>query len=364
MHILNPAGAEMLAVDLTRDLADQFDFIYLCLDGVGSLGKDLQNTGQRVYDLKRKAGIDWSLGKRIRKIIKEEQIDLIHAHQYTPYFYATMSRSISSTPPILFTEHGRHYPDKKKLKHLLFNKLMFRKNDRVTGVGEFVKKALVKKEGFSPEKVAVIYNGVNAKKFTTHTDPKIRDEIRKELNIKDQQKIILQVARFHPVKDHATSVQAFKIYCQNHDNAVLVLVGAGQEITKIKKLATDLGINHRVRFLGLRMDISILLAAADLFVLSSLSEGISVTLLEAMSIGVPICATQVGGNSEVVLHNKTGLLSPRQDAQQLADHIATLLNHPLLAKEMATRGREHFTQLFTQEKMHHAYRLLYQQMLP
>ena len=281
LHQLAYAGAEVLAAALARQLADRYQSVFLCLDGLGQLGETLVSEGFTVVQLGRKPGIDLAVSKRIGQAVSQHKIDLLHAHQYTPFFYSAMSRKFRSIPPILFTEHGRHYPDHRKFKRVIANKLLWRKHDRATAVGRFVARALVSNEGFPRADVQVIYNGIDPDVFMLPNPQQIRDRMRQVLELTADQPVVLQVARFHPVKDHATSIKAFSYVVKQLPNAVLLLAGDGQDKPIIEAMAKQLGITQHVRFLGVRTDIPQLMTAADVFVLSSLSEGISVTLLEA-----------------------------------------------------------------------------------
>ena len=369
LHRLYLAGAEVLAAALARQLRDRFEFVFLCLDEIGPLGKQLASDGFTVIDLARKPGVDLSVASRIRKLVKQHRIQLFHAHQYTPFFYASVSRgvlgSITGRPRILFTEHGRHYPDIRKTKRVLANKLLLRSHDRVSAVGRFVKEALIKNEGIRESRIEVVYNGIDTELFQVDTTGQVRDSVRRELNIPAQTPVVLQVARFHPVKDHETCVRAFSAAAKEFDaddKPLLLLVGDGDRKEVIESLVNDLNIAGYVRFLGVRSDIPRLMSAADLFALSSLSEGVSVTLLEAMGAAIPIVATDVGGNSEVVAHDQTGLLSPRSDHAAMAGNMITLLRDADLRKRMGKAGRARLLATFTQQQMHERYAAIYDEM--
>ncbi len=364
LHRLYLAGAEVLAADLARQLGDQHRFIFLCLDEIGPLGQQLIGEGFEVVDLARRPGVDWSVARRLRQEIRKRDVGLLHAHQYTPFFYAAVARRWSAWPRILFTEHGRHYPDYRRTKRVIANKFLLRANDRVTAVGGFVKQALVDHEGIAADRIKVIYNGIDPRKFSVDDqDVTTRSAVRQELGVSDDQVVLIQVARFHPVKDHATAIRAFAQAVGQYPNAVLVLVGDGQLRADSEALAQELGVQEQVRFLGVRQDIPRLMAGSDVFLLSSLSEGVSVTLLEAMGCGLPIAATEVGGNPEIVAHGKTGLLSPRGDVLGLARNMVTLCRDPQLREQMGRAGRERLVERFTQQQMHDGYAQLYQQTL-
>ncbi len=383
LHRLYLAGAEVLAAALARQLKDRFHFVFLCLDEIGPLGMQLASEGFQVVDLKRKPGVDLAVPRRIRDVVRAQRVQLLHAHQYTPFFYASISRGffglLRGRPPVLFTEHGRHYPDIRKSKRVFANQFLLRRGDRATAVGRFVKKALVEKEGLREHRIEVVYNGIDP---TLFTDPSagpldtssssLRAKVRQELGLAEQQVAVFQVARFHPVKDHETAIRGFAAAMRMWNASpqdqspctppVLVLVGDGDLKGRCESLVQELNLAPHVRFLGVRSDVARLIQAADIFMLSSLSEGISVTLLEAMGASLPIVATDVGGNSEVVSHGVSGLLSPRGDADALGRNIAALVNDAEMRQRMGSAGRERLLATFTQKQMHDRYAAIYEQM--
>ncbi len=362
LHRLYLAGAEVLSADLARNLSDRFRFVFICLDAIGLLGDQLIAEGFEVLNLKRHPGIDWSVARCMGNLVRGRRIALLHAHQYTPFFYAAAGRRLMRTP-ILFTEHGRHYPDQRKIRRVLANKLLLRRCDRVTSVGRFVKQSLVDYEGFPAHRIETVYNGVDIDRFDWKGNQELRGAARRALELPPDQQVVLQVARFHPVKDHQLAVRAFARVVSKNKRAVLLLAGAGAGREAIEDLVQALGINDHVRFLGVQSDIPQIMAAADVFMLSSLSEGISVTLLEAMASGLPVAATDVGGNGEVVVEGKTGVLSPRGNAEMLSKNLMALLDNVNMRISMGQAAQQRVRKCFAQEQMHSRYATLYQEML-
>ncbi|MEM6750628.1 MAG: glycosyltransferase, partial [Planctomycetota bacterium] len=327
MHRLDRAGAEVLADQIVRELSGEFRFAFWLLDGVGAIGRGLREQGFDVVELGRRPGLDTRVIRRLRAMMRQDRPAVIHAHQYTPFFYAAaarLTRLPAAAPPILFTEHGRHYPDVVSAKRRLANRVLLRRQDRITAVGGFVRDALVEREGLPGDRIEVVYNAVDADGFDAGQDASsqaMRESARATLGLDPDTPVVMQVARFHPVKDHATSIRAIARVRKELPSAVLALIGDGPERTNLEALTHELGADDAVRFYGVRSDVADLLPAADVFALSSLSEGVSLTLLEAMAAGLPIAATDVGGNPEVVEHGQTGLLSPRRDAGSLAVNL-------------------------------------------
>src|SRR5204862_1893786 len=133
---------------------------------------------------------------------------LVHAHQYTPFFYALAARLLYRRPPVLFTEHGRHQPDYPRRKRMVINRLLLERRDRVVGVGEAVRQALIANEGIPARRIEVVYNGIDANQFAParHLEGQ-REKVRAELGLSATDLVILQVARLDYLKDHATAVR-------------------------------------------------------------------------------------------------------------------------------------------------------------
>ena len=159
----------MLAARLARRLAGSFRFVFACLEELGTLGEGLRAEGFPVEVLGRRPGIDGRCTRRLAGWLRRERVDLIHAHQYTPFFYGITARLLYRRPPVLFTEHGRSFPDYPRRKRIVANRLLLERRDRVVGVGQAVRQALIRNEGFPPGRVAVIYNGIDLSAFAAGT---------------------------------------------------------------------------------------------------------------------------------------------------------------------------------------------------
>ncbi|MGF1580089.1 MAG: glycosyltransferase [Gemmataceae bacterium] len=361
LHGLWVGGAEVLAARLARQLRDHYHFVFVCLDELGSLGKELQREGFRVEVLERGQGLDWRCPVRLAKILRHERVDLLHAHQYTPFFYSMMGRLLCSRPAVMFTEHGRHQPDYPRPKRIFANRLLLTRRDRVVSVGEAVRQALVDNEGIPSDRISVIYNGVDLQAFA---DNRVhREAVQAELGIKPTDFTIFQVARLDYLKDHLTAIRTFERVVLARPDSWLVLVGEGPEFPKIQSLVEEKNLAERVQFLGLREDVPRLLASADLFLLTSISEGIPLTLIEAMAAKVPIVSTNVGGVPEVIEDGKTGMLVPSGEDHLLARKILELASDGYRRRQIAQCGFERALAFFSETQMHSSYLQLYEEML-
>lgn len=209
-----------------------------------------------------------------------------------------------------------------------------------------------------PAKVVTIWNGVDGGEFR----PRAAASARAALGVPEGGFHVGCVARLAPVKDHRTLLDAFARFRAGRPDAHLTLVGDGPERAALEARAARLELDGAVTFAGERPEVAPLLAAFDVFALSSLSEGISLTLLEAASAGLPIVATRVGGNEEVVLDAETGVLVPAADPAAFAAALAAVAARSDRAT-MGALGRARVERRFSVERMAQAYAKVYAEVL-
>jgi glycosyltransferase involved in cell wall biosynthesis len=352
-------GAELLAARLARRMRDDFRFVFACLDEAGPLGEELRADGFPVHVIGRRPGLDLGCPLRLARLLRREGVDVVHAHQYTPFFYGLAARLRGPRRPILFTEHGRHQPDHPRRKRIAANRLLLSRRDRVVGVGAAVRQALITNEGIPARRVGVLYNGIDVGVYSAGSDPVAA---RRELGAGPDDFVLVQVARLDYLKDHATAVRTLARVVGEVPRARLVLVGDGPERPAVEAQVRELGLGDRVRLLGSRGDVARLLHGADLFLLTSVSEGIPLTVLEAMAAGLPVVATDVGGLREVVEDGSTGFLAPARDDAALAGLVRTLANDRGLCRRMGEAGRERAGRLFDESRMCADYAKIYREL--
>jgi glycosyltransferase involved in cell wall biosynthesis len=281
-------------------------------------------------------------------------VELVQAHQYAPFFYSSLARWTARGIPVLFTEHGRDYPDYRRWKRVLANQVLLRRSDQIVAVGEHVRQALIDNEGLPPERIEVIYNGVDRGVFERGASE--GTAVRAELGFAADDSIIVQVARLNRLKDHATAIRAVARLRETRPNAHLLLIGDGEERASLTALVNSLNLREAVHFLGTRSDVARLLGAADIFLLTSVSEGIPLTLVEAMFARIPIVSTAVGGVPEVLTHNQSGFLTEAGDVGGLASCISRLLDDVSLRDRFADAAYRLAVEKFDAEAMMSAYR--------
>lgn len=361
VHTLNVGGAEILARQFAERARDEFEFVFACLDSAGLMADELRQAGFAVENLARRPGFDLACVRRLANLCRRHHVAAIHAHQYAPFFYSALARTLAwREMPIVFTEHGRDYPDYRRSKRVLANRWILGRRDRVVGVGECVRQALIENEGLSPNRIEVIYNGIDVARYAGHANE--RQAVREHLGLADDHVAIIHVARLNRLKDHPTAIRAMSLLASRFPQARMLIVGDGEERQTIESLVAELGLSQQVQLLGTRRDIPALLAAADVFLLSSVSEGIPLTLIEAMAAGLPCVSTAVGGTPEVVADGQTGLLTPAGNPEQLADKLATLLTDENLRQRLGAAGKQRCRESFGDEQMHAAYRQVYREL--
>ena len=332
------AGAEVLVRETIRRLRGRIAPTIFCLDAVGVIGEELRAEGVDLVCFGRKPGRDWGVSRKIARAVRDRGIEVIHAHQYTPFFYSALAKPLCAfRPKVILTEHGRHYPDRVSPLRRAINRLVLdRLADAVTACCRFSAEGLTKTDGFAGARVAIIENGIEVENYGPPADRALAKE---DAGLEPDQRYLIHVARHHPVKDQPTLVRGFARAAADLPDVDLLMVGDGPLRPDLEALARALRVSQRVNFLGVRTDIPDLMRAADAFALTSLSEAASLTLLEALASGLPAVATAVGGNPEIVRHEKEGLLFPRGDVSGCADAIRRLFRDAELSARLGAAGR-------------------------
>jgi glycosyltransferase involved in cell wall biosynthesis len=229
--------------------------------------------------------------------------------------------------------------------------------DQVLSISDALKRRLAKKIGRLESKIKAVMNGVDLQRFSNHLP---RGKIRNSLGISSHSIVIGTVGRFEPVKDQATFLRAMAILLKTYSNNIkAILVGDGPLREDLHAVTSKLKINEHVTFLGKRDDIPDLLRVMDIFVLPSISEGISNTILEAMASALPVVATDVGGTPEIVENGVTGLLVPKENPEIMARSLLELIEDQEKRKTMGQQGRKNAEKYFSIERMVDTYESLY-----
>ncbi|HSN96696.1 MAG TPA: glycosyltransferase [Candidatus Nanopelagicales bacterium] len=360
---LNMGGLERMVLRLLeRTDRARFEPILCALDEPGELAAELPRLGVPVVTLGRAPGIDLKLARRLSSWLEEERVEIIHTHNSGPHFYGSLAANMmflrtGRRPRVIHTKHGpelspsRWQPRMNQLSGLL--------SDRVIAVSSHTRDEVIQTERVRSDKVLTILNGVDPSEFAPGRDPRAA---RARLGVPLDGIHIGCVARLSPIKDHATLIDAFARLKGRLPAVHLTLVGDGETRRDLEHRIQQHGLQGAVTFAGTRHDVHEILPAFDMFAMSSLTEGISLTLIEAAAAGLPIVATRVGGNPEIIDELESGILVPPRNPSALAEALFLVAVNPERAR-MGQRARERVIERFSADKMAEAYQDLYAELL-
>jgi glycosyltransferase involved in cell wall biosynthesis len=278
-------------------------------------------------------------------LIHKYNIKIIHMNSYHPGNYCRLAAFFMRVPIIIDHWHGfNRFNLKRRMLCRLFNHF----TDLSFAVSELVGNYVQRQCWTDPARIKVLYNGVDP---ALYQGKSVAAKVRQELGLPPDRPVVGLVARLdHRAKGHLELLEALSILKDRHTIHAL-MVGGGRRQEEMQQLAVSLGLGEVVHFLGNRRDVPDLLAAMDIFVLPSHSEGVSLAVLEAMAAGLPVIVSEVGGLPEIVQQGETGLLIPPKDPEALAQSLARVLEDPGLAQSLGQKAREHVQEKYSLERL-------------
>ena len=299
------------------------------------------------------AKIDFSQSGRFRtvrtlaRMLRDEQINVVHTHNTYAHFIGSAAAKLAGIRAVINTQHGRGCGDhwKDRLLFRIANRFAF----RIVGVSEDATRLCRLQDTKSASKMCCIWNGIDVGRFA-FAGP-------------IDQPVAVSVARLSPEKDFPTLLQAVPLVLQRVPDFRLRIVGEGSERPRMEQLIRELRIENHVTLVGASDDVPGELRRAGFYVASSRKEGVSLTLLEAMAIGLPVVTTDVGGNPEVVEDGITGRLVPSGNPQELATAIVRMCDEQSNWQSMGRAGRRRVEANFDITRMIEAYENLYREAL-
>ena len=343
---MDMGGAEMLVAQLCRRqrAAGHVPRVE-CLFRLGTLGEKLRQEGIAVdvYPASSRAVLMWGLWRRFR----DERIEAVHCHNATPAVVAALPARASGAKSIVLTRHGLVPPPYSWRREVKFSAAARLSGATVVAVCDAARKNLINAPWADPLRIVTIYNGAELPAAAAEAAPA------------KQGFTLLNVGRLTEAKDQATLLRAFASSIRTSPELRLWIAGGGSLAGTLSGMRKELGLEGYVELLGERSDIGNLLSQADLFVLSSTSEGLPVSLLEALAAGVPVLTTSVGGMTEVVASSGAGRLVAPSDPEALAASIVEMRQLGPQLAEMGESGRRYFNEHLTARQMEMAYEALY-----
>lgn len=355
-HSMAMGGIETMILNLAIRMRDfQLEPEIAVFKRGGSLESAIQLQRIPFHSIERREGFDLRAIWRLRLLIQRRDIATVHSHNYLSWLYCGLALSSMRGIVHVHTEHSEVEPRLIRYAAELF---LSTRTDHVVAVSEHVRLVMTKTIRINPARISLILNGVNTLRFSPNLER--RHKMRASLGLLEADIVIGIVARLAPIKNHSQVFQAVALLASKTvTNIRLIVVGDGIERAKLEAEVDALGIRVITRFLGERSDTECLFDAMDIYTLCSLNEGMNLTLLEAMSAGLPVVATAVGGNTEIVAESVSGFLVPVGDVETMYQRLALLANDSKMRHQFGAHGRTRVQQLFDERYVSEQYARLY-----
>lgn len=322
---LYTGGLERIVHDLALSLRDRgYQAEVFVTRGLGTYAEWLERRGVPVRDCRERPPRIPGLPIRLLRQLRRFRPDIIHGHSGT-WLPCSVARLVLRTPRLVFTDHGRYLPE-PRYRALVERGFFYRQTDELVAVSGDLANYL---QHFLelPAPPDVIPNGIDLAPFA-ESDPDRRRALRAEWGVSPDEVLAVAVGRLEPVKSHANLLEAVAAAGRDAPQLRLAIIGGGSLDAPLRRRAESADLRGRAMLLGERTDIPDCLGAADVFVIASDSEGLPVSLLEAMAARLPVLATSVGDVPKVLGSPPAGILVPPRDPTSLAEALVRLVADP------------------------------------
>lgn len=318
--------------------------VVCCLYG-GELVDKIKELNIRVVDLKARTKLDVSVFFKLYYLLKKEKPDIVHTHLFHANLIGRLVAKLAGTKIIVSTQHySASYYGRIGILSDRFTAFL---TDQIIAVSEAAKRFCVEEEGIPKRKIKVIYNGID---LDVIDGEKSGHELRRRLSL-GQGPIIGCLGRFVEVKGYKYLFYAASDIVKHYPAAKFIILGHGPLKHELMELVNKLGLSNQVIFIDSDTEANAFLSILDIYVLPSLSEGLSVALLEAMAMSKPVVVTKVGGNPEVVIDSENGLLVPPRDPSSLSKAIISILKDDNFRFKIASNARRRIEEKFNIDTM-------------
>jgi glycosyltransferase involved in cell wall biosynthesis len=349
-----PAGAEMMMLQLAEALRDRGHAV--CPvgpgNGCGWLADEFRRRGFTPEQFVIRRDLDWRCLLGLVSMLRRRRVDIIHSHDFMMAVYGAAAAALLRRPHVITMHGGRYFAGRWSRRVAL--RWATARAAAAVAVSADLQADLATVLRRPRATIHVLHNGIRAAVGSP-------DGVRRGLGIGAEEPLIVAIGNLYPVKGHLVLLQALRVLRENPASAPchVAIAGRGEEEATLRAYAAAQGLAPYVHLLGYRADVADLLAAADVFALPSLSEGVPLALLEAMFAGKGIAASAVGGVPEVVTPEREALLVPPDDPLSLATALARLLEDRALRRRLGEAARQRAEQAFTVDTMVDAYVRLY-----
>jgi glycosyltransferase involved in cell wall biosynthesis len=351
-----PGGAERIVAALAATLQDAGtqNVVFLPADGEGWLARELAGSSVVIETYRLDTPLSPACARSLSAAFRHHGIDIAHSHEFSMAVYGAWASWYAGVPHVITMHGSRYYAG--RLRRRLALRAAVEGRTRLAAVSHQLADHLSRDLLIRRSRIEMVPNGV---RFA----PATRVTLRDELSLGPGDRLIVAIGNLYPVKGHRYAIDALAQLARRHPALHLAIAGRGELADGLIAQARALGIGHRVHLIGLRSDVAAVLAAGDLFVLPSLSEGLPLALLEAMFAGTAIVASDVGEVGAALDRGRAGLLVPPGDAAALAAALDGILTHSERARALGRQAQARAAAEYDASNMVRRYRSMYDELL-
>ena len=347
-HIISALGRGGMEFAVSRlavqQKKDGLDVHVICIRDLGPTAEMLKKHDIPVHLSPFRSRLHPASLKELKMLLRRIGASVVQTHNYRPNVSGTVAAKMAGIPAVISSLRTVNRWD--TLRQYLMDRFICRWRDAIVCVSQEVRDRYHEKIKCPRSKLHVIHNGVDMDCLEPASPLK---NLYEQYHLDPGDLHVISIARLVKIKDHPTLLRAFKKVVDRIPRAKLLILGEGGKRNELESLAGELNITDRVLFAGHQGNTRDWLSISDVSALSTHVEGFSSTILESLATGAPVVATDVGGNREAVEQGVTGFLTPHEDADEMADKIILLLEHPELRKKMGKAGRQIVENEFTIE---------------
>jgi glycosyltransferase involved in cell wall biosynthesis len=356
---LSPGGAERNLYYLAESMAaSRLRYGICCLVDRGEFADEIEGPRLPVFDLKFRRRYFLRTVLRLRKLLKQRGVRVLHTHLYDPGVIGRIAAWLAGVPVVITHEHGKTLW--KKWYHRAFERLAVGRTDLRIAVSQDIMNLRIRTESTPPEKIRLVYNAVDPEHLDV--DENVRKKTRVDLGI-DGFKVVGTVGRLVDAKSYDLLLEVAREVCDEKPGVRFVLAGAGPLEGKLLEKREALGLSEQFLFLGQRRDIPELLAAIDLYVISSKREGLPISLIEAMMAGKPVVSTAVGGIPDTLTQACDGVLVEPGDRGALTRAIVDLIDNRSRMDILGRNARKRAIERYAPDRILAELETIYEELL-
>lgn len=351
-----PGGAERVVADLATHLqaSGASNVVFLPAEGEGWLARQLAGSGVAIEHFRLNTPVSPACARSLASAFRRHGIDVAHSHEFSMAVYGAWASWLAGVQHVITMHGSRYYAN--RLRRRIAMRAAVAVSGRTVAVSNNLAAQLSNDLHVARSRFAIIANGVRHPEVASST-------LRQELQLGPEDRLLVSVGNLYPVKGHRFLIDAMSLLANRYPTLHLAICGRGELFETLKAQAARRGVERRVHLLGLRSDIAAVLAAADVFVHPSVSEGLPLALLEAMFAGRPIVASDVGEVAIALAAGDAGILVTPGDFEELAAALDRLLRDPERARTIGQRARRRALKEYGVEQMVGRYVDLYKELL-